>query len=427
MVRYLSALFTSASTPYPATSRAEASGDDGDFLKLDNDISIHREKIEIGTVLYDRRSSPTRASAWFTRLFSFIKEWRAARWVESFVGTRLKHLPGSQAFVGHIRQQGGVRRDELIDFLFEQRMTGISAEILGAGPGKSFGKYQIADLERAIMGRLDAVFGSRISTNEIRSFLDFIDRGGLVVQPSHRSAASAFVEHFSAFEKDEPQHPLVSIMQGKVRLLAHRLEEDRRYTETCAQFMAQIDSFPEKVLSVERSTPGWPDFLLAVAEGAKGNGAFHCSTKSLCPLEYAEKYLNRVAQGTDGTADLACQDKIWEATVERVFIRFNLYESRQSLLEHQPDVADSLTVRQRKAEDPVTMLDFDAFIRYCNKGPASISLHAVTALRALTADSISRWCEQTFRGDADLEDIKVWADNLLLQLQRDLDTFEGKA
>ncbi len=427
MVRYLSALFSNPSAARPETPHADKDSDRHDFLKLDNEVSIRRDRIEVGTFLYDRKSSPTRAGSWATRLFSFIKQWRATRWVASFVETRLKHLPGSQEFVTHIRRQGGVRRDELIDFLLEQRLSGITEKALGRGMGNSFGEYQIAELESAIRGRMSSVFGARIGPPEIQAFLDFTDGGCLDVRRERRAETESFARQFAEFAKDQPQHSLVKIMQGKVRLLERRLEEDRQYFATCAEFMKKIESIPGKLLTPERSTPGWPDFLLAVAEGAKGHGEFQASTESYWPLEYAEHYLDRQAQSTDGTVDSVRQDKIWEATVERVFIRFNLRDSRDQLQACDVDVADTFADPLRDASDAKTRLGLDAFIRYCSKGPVSITTHALPVLRALTSDSIKQWCEQTFRAQDELEDIKVWADNLFLQCQRDLDTFEGSS
>lgn len=414
-MRYLSALLTK-SPPDSSASPAGQGGYTGDFLKLDNDVSISGDRIEIGTVLYDRHTSPTRAKSLVTRLFSFVKKLRAVHWVATFVGTRLKALPGSESFVKHIRQQGGVRRDELIDFLIEQRLTGISADTLGAGAHQSFGRYQIADVAGAVRGRLSSVLGQSVSESEIDALLAFCDAGCLHVPPGQRRNAEQFVTKFQRFAESHPAHPLAVLLQGKVNLLSARLRDDSDYARQCRDFLAQMPSIPSRVQSLQSNTAGWPDFLLAVHAGAEGKTEFDEQEESLFPIEYADHFSRKVESRDPVTQGDDWPNSDWQSMVDTVYRRYVLRDSRSDL------AAFSLTLDlalARRPDDDTTKV-LRAFFLYCDRGPACITRHSMKLLKMVTAESVQQFCKAAFSGHRDAEDMVVWADNLFVQLQQDL-------
>lgn len=414
-MRYLSALLAK-SPPDPSASRLGEGAYTGDFLKLDTDVSIGKDRIEIGTVLYDRHSSPTRAKSLLTRLFSFIKELRAVHWVATFVGSRLKALPGSESFVAHIRQQGGVRRDELIDFLIEQRLTGIRAETLGSGANQSFGQYQIADVAGAIRGRLSSVLGPSVSDSDIGALLAFCDAGCLHVPPGQRRHAEQFVIKFRQFAQSHPAHPLAALLQGKVNLLSARLRDDSDFARQCRDFLEQLPSIPSRMLSLQSSIAGWPDFLLAVGAGAEGKTEFDERGEGLFPVEYADHFSGKVESRDPVTQGPDWPDSDWQAMVETVYRRYVLRESRSELAAFS--LALDLALARRPDDDATRVLK--AFFLYCDRGPACITRHSMERLKAVTQESVQQFCEVAFSGDRDAEDKAVWADSLFLQLQQDL-------
>ncbi len=421
-VRHLSALLTK-SPPDPSASPTGKVGYAGDFLKLDNDVSIGRDRIEIGTVLYDRHSSPARAKSLLTRLFSFIKQLRAVHWVATFVGTRLKALPGSESFVAHIRQQGGVRRDELIDFLIEQRLTGISAETLGSGANKSFGQYQIADVAGAIRGRLSSVLGSSVSDSDIGALLAFCDARCLHVPPGQRRHAEQFVVKFQQFADSHPNHPLAALLQGKVNLLSARLRDDSDYARQCRDFLKQLPSIPGRVQSLQSKIAGWPDFLLAVSAGAEGKTEFDERGEGLFPVEYGDHFSGKVESRDPVTQGPDWPNSDWQATVDTVYRRYLLRESRSELAE----VSLTLDLALARRPDDDASKALKAFFFYCARGPACITRHSMERLKAVTSESVQQFCKVAFSGHPDAEHIAVWADNLFVQLQQDLSVFDEGA
>lgn len=429
MVRYLSALFSAAPPSQPATRPADPARDGDDFLKLDNDVSISREKIEIGTVLYDRRSSPERARSWLTRLFSFIKEWRAVRWVETFVSKRLAHLPGSAEFVRNIRRQGGVRRDDFLDFLLEQRLTGQRATWLGAVAHERSGDHQIANVGSAIQGRVLSALGS-VPTVQLDAFLVFIDSGCLDVPHDSRQHAEAFVSHFRSFAAAHPTHPLRTVMQGKVNLLARHLEEDKKFFEDCRAFKENLQKLGIGVTGRQSKISGWFDFDLAVDAGAEGMTECHELTKGLQPLEYADSYFHMAEQGDPVTRGDRWPDQSWSSLVETMYRRYTYRESRRGLAERWHRINFALA---RLASDAATVSDNDsakaleAFFAYCHRGPATISQHSIRLLRTVTEETVRIFCHQTFGEHEEGEDVAIWADNLFIRLAQDLATFEDSS
>lgn len=419
-MKIFSALLTRAPTPAPPVDEGAYTGD---FLKLDNDVSISRDKIEIGTVLYDSRSSPRRARSWLHRLFSFIerfKEKKALDWVATFVGTRLIHLPGSENFVAHIQKQKGVRRDEFIDFLIEQRLLGISAKVLGSGVKNSFGNYQIADVAGAIIDRLSAAFTPSFTPEEITAFFAFSDAQCLHVRQEERLDAEAFVEKFSSFAKENPQHPLVSLLQGKVNLLAVRLQEDSAYFKGCQNFIQRLPSLP-KVEASQSNIDGWYDFSLAVLGGAKGRTEYDEPEKSLYPIEYADRFTHLVGTGDADTKSEKSPDAQWKLMVSTVYQRYALRESRLALSDESLAMERILSSRGKNDE-----ASLDAFFLYCERGPIAITRHSMTSLKAVTSKDIQSYCKENFKQPEKLERMMDCMTQLFSQLEKDLAVFEGR-
>ncbi len=426
-VRYLSALLPRVPTDH-STSREDEVDCKNDFLMLDKDVSISRQKIEIGTVLYDRRSRPTRASSWMTRMFSFIKRLQAVSWVSTFVGTRLQHLPGSKEFVSRINKNWGVRREEFIDFLLEQRLTGISAQALGSGAHNSFGEYQVGDVGGSITGRLSSAFGNSMSVEQINAFLAFIDTGCLDVPQHGRAHAEEFVSRFRSFASAHQDHLLLPVMQGKVNLLARRLQEDQKFFDDCRAFEKKLAELPTKVTSSQRQIDGWSDFKAAIQAGARGRTEYHKQTNGLHTLEYADSFLDMVENNHPITQGGHWPDASWRSLVETVYFRYNCRETRNDLAPYLMVIGKALARRVRSRDTPAdraTRKALEAFFAYCYRGPAAISRHSIGLLKDVTEESVRSFCHETFGKDGEGKDIATWADNLFLRLQADLETFEG--
>ena len=342
------ALFSSASPSHPTTLQAEKRSGGEDFLKLDNDVSISTKKIIIGTVLYDRSSSPTRAGSWATRLFSFIKEWRAARWVATFVSTHLKDTRGSTEFVKNIREHGGVRRNEFIDFLITQRLDGKSTEVLEGRKGSRSPGYQIGNVDQVIKTRLLSAFGTHVSDQQIAAFLAFIDSSGSQIDKALRADASGFVVGFKQFCSENPSHSLVMIMQGKVDLLAQALGVDqaRRSVRNADESMSRESSVGESPDPQVLSTPHTPR-----SESGPDGVAFGRMSSS-----HSATQMDWTAFGRKGHLELSDMQLIngWltgldpkladQETKESIDYLLSLrnrdYERARTLLTNQEDLAD---------------------------------------------------------------------------------------
>jgi len=57
----------------------------GNFLKLDNDISLSKSGLKVETVFFDTSTGGARSKNLFTFIFGKVMEWRAKNWVKNFV------------------------------------------------------------------------------------------------------------------------------------------------------------------------------------------------------------------------------------------------------------------------------------------------------------------------------------------------------
>ena len=68
----------------------------GDFLKLDNDVSLSKSGLKVKTILFDKSTNRLRSENIFTLIFGKVMEWRAKSWVKNFVEKNKDYLPGAE-------------------------------------------------------------------------------------------------------------------------------------------------------------------------------------------------------------------------------------------------------------------------------------------------------------------------------------------
>ena len=189
-----------STTTVPETMKSEPANIDArqpDYLKLGYEFSF---KHGLRAVLFDRQSKE-HSETLMSRVLSGFMRWSAGHWIAHHIKKQLPDERIASDFIKNIRKQGGVSRDELVDFISETKIKSPGKEIFPEnssldGDGKNF----LSDAEKILIEHLTNdekinQYREKFTKENIEKFLKFIKNNCKINDPSD----SNFIKNLKDF------------------------------------------------------------------------------------------------------------------------------------------------------------------------------------------------------------------------------------
>jgi len=191
----------------------------GNFLKLDNDISLSKSGLKVETVFFDTSTGGARSKNLFTFIFGKVMEWRAKNWVKNFVEKNKYYLPGADIFLKNINSSSGVKRNEVMSLLAsakiarspifsmpEKNTQGLNVNYLIKDPGESVIDFFVKSIDPAP------------SRDAVKVFFNFVEKGSSAINYGNAPDALNFLDNFRLWSEKNPEDSLLKMVRGNVNL-----------------------------------------------------------------------------------------------------------------------------------------------------------------------------------------------------------------
>ena len=191
----------------------------GDFLKLDNDVSLSKSGLKVETVFFDKSTGGVRSKNLLTVIFGRLMEWRAKNWIRKYVEKNKDYLPGSEIFLKNINSSDGVKRSDIISLLAkakiarspifsmpEKNTTGLKMNYLFKDAGENVIDFFVKSIKPAP------------SRDAVKVFLNFVEKGSSEINYANVGDALDFLDNFREWSEKNPDENLVTMIKGNVNL-----------------------------------------------------------------------------------------------------------------------------------------------------------------------------------------------------------------
>jgi hypothetical protein len=196
----------------------------GDFLKLDNDVSLSKSGLKVETILFDKSTNQSRSKNIFTLIFGKVMEWRAKNWVKNFVEKNKDYLPGAEKFLKNINFSDGVKRGEVMSLLSAAKIT--RSPIFLREEGNTNGlkiNYLIKDSSESVIDFFVKTINPAPSHDAVKVFLDFIEKGSSAITYGNAGDALNFLDNFREWSEKNSEENLAVMIKGNVNLFRSSL------------------------------------------------------------------------------------------------------------------------------------------------------------------------------------------------------------
>lgn len=217
------------------TESANAEARQPDYLKLGYEFSMARG---LRVVLFDRQNKEHNESL-MSRVLGRFMQWSAGHWIAHHIKKQLPDEQIARAFVKNIRAQGGVRRDELVDFLSEEKIRHPKKNILpsdshllqenreGERISLTLNESENILIRHLIDDSKSQTEGKEFTKSNIQVFLNFVKNNCKISDPSDVKLIkelSSFCEAFD--EKRMNRSYSFFILRNHVRVIFLKRELD---------------------------------------------------------------------------------------------------------------------------------------------------------------------------------------------------------
>jgi hypothetical protein len=208
----------------PSLNRKADDRATGDFLKLDNDVSLSKSGLKVDTILFEKSTNQSRSRNIFTLIFGKVMEWRAKNWVKNFVEKNKDFLPGAGTFLKNINSSGGVKRGEVMSLLSAAKIT--RSPIFLREEGNTNGlkiNYLIKDSSKSVIDFFVKTINPAPSHDAVKVFLDFIEKGSSAITYGNAGDALNFLDNFREWSQQNSEENLAVMIKGNVNLFRSSL------------------------------------------------------------------------------------------------------------------------------------------------------------------------------------------------------------
>ena len=173
-----------------------------DYLKLGYEFSFTHG---LRAVLFDRQSKE-HSETLMSRVLGGFMEWSAGHWIAHHIKKQLPNEKISREFIRNIREQGGVSRDELVDFLSEAKIRNPKKEIF---PSESIlggnARIHLTDAENVLKNHLTSKekhnkYKNEFTEENISEFLKFVKNDCKIANPSDTEFIKELENFCEAFD-----------------------------------------------------------------------------------------------------------------------------------------------------------------------------------------------------------------------------------
>ena len=214
----------------PSLNRKADDRATGDFLKLDNDVSLSKSGLKVETILFDKSTNQSRSKNIFTVIFGKVMEWRAKSWVKNFVEKNKDYLPGAEKFLKNINSSDGVKRSDVMSLLSAAKIT--RSPIFSRAEENTNGlkmNYLIKDSSKSVIEFFVKSINPAPSYTAVKVFLDFVEKGSSAINYGNVEDALNFLDNFRKWSEKNPGDNLAVMIKGNVNLF--RLSLIKKITE----------------------------------------------------------------------------------------------------------------------------------------------------------------------------------------------------
>jgi hypothetical protein len=231
----------------PSLNRKTDDRATGDFLKLDNDVSLSKSGLKVETILFDKSTNQSRSRNIFTLIFGKVMEWRAKSWVKNFVEKNKDYLPGAEKFLKNINSSGGVKRGEVMSLLSAAKIT--RSPIFLREEGKTNGlkiNYLIKDSSKSVIDFFVKTINPAPSHDAVKVFLDFIEKGSSAITYRNAGDALIFLDSFRKWSEQNSEENLAVMIKGNVNLFRSSLMKKITEFNLMDNFLTQDEVIKNK-------------------------------------------------------------------------------------------------------------------------------------------------------------------------------------
>lgn len=243
----------------------------GDFLKLDNDVSLSKSGLKVETVFFDKSTGGIRSKNLFTVIFGRLMEWRAKNWIRNYVEKNKDYLPGSEIFLKNINSSDGVKRSEIMSLLAsakiarspifsmpEKNTTGLKMNYLFKDAGENVIDFFVKSIKPAP------------SRDAVKVFLNFVEKGPSSINYGNVGDALDFLDNFRKWSEKNSDENLVTMIKGNVNLFHSSVKNKIIYFNKIDKPL--VENEREKYIKFSKIKEEIKDAFQVVLESETKNG-----------------------------------------------------------------------------------------------------------------------------------------------------------